>query len=77
MYMPWVKRLFMDEGLDVEPDDPDVVALCHVCGGEIYDGEVYGRNEAGKCICRDCINEEWSRLADGEKFELLGYEVII
>lgn len=77
MYMPWVKRLFSEEGVDDEPEEAEAVDRCHVCGGEVYDGEIYGRNDAGKCVCRDCINEEWSRLADGEKFELLGYEVII
>ena len=61
----------------LEPPEPRIVGYCHVCGLEIYDGPIYGKNEEGKLICRDCLDEEWSRLADDEKFEILGYEVVV
>lgn len=66
-----------DEGRRLEPPEKVPVAVCNECKGEIYNGEIYGKDDSGHAICRDCIDEEWSRLADDEKFEILGYELII
>lgn len=71
------RRFVTDEERRMEPPEKAPVAFCHECKGEIYDGEIYGKDDSGNAICRDCLEEEWSKLADDEKFELLGYEVII
>lgn len=72
----WSTRLKTDEERRLEPDEPVAVAICHECGYEIYGNEIYGKDYMGNAICRDCLEEQWSRLADDEKFEILGYEVV-
>lgn len=78
--MSWSRRIATSEEISVEPPEPDepaVVCKCSVCKCEIYSNEIYGMDDMGDSVCRDCLEEEWSKLADDEKFELLGYEVII
>lgn len=69
-------RSLTDEERSLEPPEIVPIAICHECKGEIYDGEIYGKDDMGNAICRDCLDEEWSRLQDDEKFEVLGYEVV-
>lgn len=62
--------------LSLEPPEPEIVATCDECCCLIVSGEVYGRDDMGNVICRDCLDKEWFRISDDEAFELLGYEVI-
>ena len=67
---------------DMEPRESKTIGYCHVCGGEIYDGERYAELPNGKMIhCADeldadCLNEAWSKISASEKAEMLGYEVV-
>ena len=56
----------------IEPEDETVAAVCCSCGGDIYCGEVFVQGDNG-ALCRDCLQYEWSRLCDSERFRLLGY----
>lgn len=75
-------RFLTDDERYTETPEPKVIGHCHVCGGEIYDGERYGTTEDGNLIhCAtdhdcDCIDDVWSGLSAAEKIERLGYEVI-
>lgn len=51
------------------------VAFCSRCLGEIYENEYYATDTNNKPICIDCIEAEWSELADDEKINALGYDV--
>lgn len=56
-------------------EEEKVVGRCHVCGGEIYEGNRYAEAPDGRLIHWDeCVDEVWSDLSWGEKLELLGYE---
>lgn len=72
-----MRHLVTDEEARLEPEEPETIATCAECGNEIFSGEIYGKDDMGRDVCRDCLNEEWGRLADDEKFELLGYEVVV
>ena len=55
----------------LEPPEERPAALCGVCGGEIYQGEVFGE-AGGRALCRDCLEDQWRGLLPAEKFALLG-----
>lgn len=63
--------------LPLEPPEDEVTARCTVCGENIYKGEYYGYGGDCKICCIDCLESEWNGLYDREKFEALGYEVVI
>lgn len=58
----------------IEPDEVAEVAICKVCGGEIYSREIYALDERYRAICCDCLDDEWNKLNVDEKATLLGYE---
>lgn len=76
------RRFVTDEERRREPPEPKVIGHCHVCRGEIYQGERYAVAPDGKMIhCAsdkpsDCLDDEWSNLQADEKAEMLGYEVV-
>ena len=55
----------------LEPDEVPPVAACHVCGGEIYPGEVFGDN-GGRAVCLECVEDQWRGLLPVEKFCRMG-----
>lgn len=62
----------------VEPPEPEVVARCCECGGDIYSGETCAC--AVRCdgfICQYCIDDMWRDQTLDEKIELLGLEKTI
>lgn len=70
-------RLVTDEERGMEPEDPEIVAACVECGCQIERGQIYGMDDMGNAICRDCLDEEWSKIPDDEAFGKLGYEVVV
>ena len=55
----------------LEPPEERPAALCGICGGEIYQGEVFGE-AGGLALCRDCLEDQWRGLMTAEKFALMG-----
>lgn len=47
---------------------------CRVCRGDIWRGEVFGRDGCGRAICIDCARREFNSLTPTEQLTLLGYD---
>jgi len=43
----------------------EVVAHCEGCDRPIFDGEKYGRDEEGICICAECLPSENTKTCHG------------
>ena len=63
----------------LEPPEPRITAICKQCGGEIYDGEIYGLWD-GDPICRYCAADTLEHAVAVEDYRLiydwLGCEVV-
>lgn len=59
----------------LDPPADKVLCYCGRCLGEIYDGESYGIDGNGKCVCIDCAENEFNGLTSDEKFIALSMEV--
>ncbi len=66
------RRIINPPEVRTEPEEETVAAVCCSCGGDIYCGEIFGRGDSGE-LCRDCLQCEWDRLGDAERFKMLGY----
>ena len=69
----YVKAFSLNPEPPLELPEPDTIAICCKCKGEIYDGEIYAESADG-CVCRDCVDDMWRELTLLEKIYLLGME---
>lgn len=58
-------------GINRDPPDDKVIAICSHCKGEIYDGESYAF-DGNDPICSDCLELMWEELTVNEKAWLIG-----
>ena len=62
----------------LNPPEPKAITICHICGQEIYESEIYGEDDKGP-VCVDCAKDILWNMAHEEDssavFDFLGYEV--
>lgn len=59
-----------------QPEEPWPLCRCRKCRGDIWPGETYGVDGAGKAVCVDCARDEFISLMPAEQLMLMGLEPV-